>query len=287
MEKTFAEGYQKALDLISECSTADGYLASPTERDNYRRIWARDGVIIGLAAFMTGDTDLAITFRSTLETLANRLNHLIWANYWFREDNAMPDDVYHEVLYRKGRKAACHCEERYWLPFFSPFGYGYRFDAFANVLASLLNVADDSRRHKVDTYIEDEVLGDGPALLPAFYPVITPVDEDWEHLQMTFSYNFKNKPYEFHNGGLWPMITGFYLADLARRGRTDRAHHYLDAIHTANAMEQDGTAWRFCEFIHGKDYVPGGTPRQCWNAAGAVIGQHALEGKPLFRINHE
>jgi hypothetical protein len=39
-------------------------------------------------------------------------------------------------------------------------------------------------------------------LLPAFHPVITPVDKDWKDLNITFSYTFKNRPYEYHNGGL-------------------------------------------------------------------------------------
>ena len=45
-------------------------MASPTDKTNYRGIWGRDGVIIGLAALMTGKADLIDTFRHTLETLA-------------------------------------------------------------------------------------------------------------------------------------------------------------------------------------------------------------------------
>lgn len=100
---------------------------------------------------------------------------------------------------------------------FSPSGYGYRFDAFANVLASLLGVADDTQCNRVDAFIAEEINNADLPLLPAFHPVIEPVDEDWEELQVMFSYTFKNKPYEFQNGGLWPMVTGFYVVDLARR----------------------------------------------------------------------
>ena len=64
------EGYDRALELIHNCSTADNFVASPSDHDNYRRIWARDGVILGLAALMTGDQELVETFRRTLFTLA-------------------------------------------------------------------------------------------------------------------------------------------------------------------------------------------------------------------------
>lgn len=172
------------------------------------------------------------------------------------------------------------------MPAFSPSGYGYRFDGFANVLVSLLDVADDEQRKKVDTYVTNELINDDLPLLPAFHPVIKPVDEDWEDLQVMFSYTFKNKPYEFHNGGLWPMVTGFYVADLAMRGRLEEARHYLRAVHQANALEMDGEAWGFPEFVHGRKLTPGGTRKQGWSAAGAVIGHHALEGRGPFRINH-
>src|SRR5205823_5384281 len=37
---------------------------------NYARIWARDGVIAGLAGLVTGDTDLISGMKDTLTTLA-------------------------------------------------------------------------------------------------------------------------------------------------------------------------------------------------------------------------
>jgi glycogen debranching enzyme len=66
-----AEGYTRAVALLNDCSTDQGFLASPTARDNYRRIWAPDGVIMGLAALMDGHPDLVETFRHTPLTLAH------------------------------------------------------------------------------------------------------------------------------------------------------------------------------------------------------------------------
>jgi len=225
-----------------------------------------------------GSTDHALAQK------ISRLRHLIRANYWF-DETEVPDDVYHEVLYRKGLQAASHCRERYWMASFSPSGYSYRFDAFANVLASLFDVADDAQRNNVDAYIFTEAMNDELDLLPAFHPVIRPVDEDWEHLQVMFSYTFKNRPYEYHNGGLWPMVTGFYACDLARRGRKKEAQRLVEAINQANAMPMDGEPWGFAEYIHGKELTPQGTKRQGWSAAAAVMAQRTLEGETLFRID--
>ncbi|MGD2028730.1 MAG: glycoside hydrolase 100 family protein [Desulfobacterales bacterium] len=415
-ETFFTEGYQRACDLLSECSRPEGFLASSTHKTNYRRIWGRDSIIIGLAALMTDNADFIDTFRHTLETLAEyqgphgeipsnvdpqsgrisyggmtgrvdadlwfiigcgeywkvsgddtfldhmipvvekvhfllgawefnnrgllyipatgdwadeyihngyilydqllylqalrtlcvireythgspdhdlcrrvtQLKRLIWDNYWFDKDGTVPDDVYHEILYKKGQKAATICKNHHWLPFFSPHGYGYRFDGLANVLASLLEVSDEVRREKVDTYITDLTENYRIRLLPAFHPVITPVDKDWKDLNITFSYTFKNKPYEYHNGGLWPMITGFYVADLARRNKEETARSFLKGVYAANALKMNSADWSFPEYINGKNFSPGGTRNQCWSAAGAIIGHQALNGKRVFRINdHE
>jgi len=408
-----AEGYDRAVAQLHTNITDDGFLASPAERDNYHRVWARDGVILGLAALMSDDHELISCFRRTLLTLARyqgahgeipsnvdtmagrisyggttgrvdadlwfvigcvqywratgddefllemlpvmerlrfllgawefnnrgllyvpqtgdwadeyihhgyvhydqllylkaqyelctvhchlhgssdhileakatRLKHMIRDNYWFNHGDGVPDDVYHEVLYRKGKAAASpHCAGHHWMSFFSPQGYGYRFDTLANILVSLFGVADEKQRASVDAFIVDEgIVPDDMALLPAFYPVIEPVDKDWEELQMSFSYTFKNQPYEFHNGGLWPMVTGFYVADLAKRGKQVLAQQYLEGIHRANALAMDGELWSFPEYVHGRHFTAGGTRQQGWSAAAAVIGHHALQGKPLFR----
>jgi hypothetical protein len=206
-----------------------------------------------------------------------RLEDLIRDNFWWTDGDNPPEHVYHKVLYEKGQRAAEHSCSQHWLPFFSPQGYGYRFDAFANVLASLFGVADDDQRARVDGYI-DNCANVSMPLLPAFHPVIRPKDDDWKELQMTFTYVFKNEPYEYHNGGLWPMITGFYVVDLAKRGLHDRAARYLDGIHRANAKEMDGEPWSFPEYVHGRSFEAEGTKQQGWSAAAAVLAQHAVEG---------
>lgn len=405
------EGYRKAVALLRRISTSAGFLATPSEKANYHRVWGRDGAIIGLAALLTRDEELIETFERSLSTLArhqgpqgqipsnvdavggrvsyggttgrvdadlwfivgcaeywratgddgflermlpaldrvdfllqawefntrgllfipptgdwadeyvqsgyvlydqllylqalrslavlhrhvgtdpddggherraSRLESLIRANYWLHGVDETTEDIYHEVLYRKGRESP-NRRCAYWVPFFTPHGYGYRFDALANVLASLIGPADDATRAQVDDFISD-LVRDAPPLLPAFHPVIEPIDEDWEDLQVTFSYTFKNNPYEYHNGGLWPMVTGFYVADLAARGRTEAAAEFLGGIHWANSLAADDEAWCFPEYVHGRDFVAGGNRRQGWSAAAAIIGEHALDGEPVFRI---
>jgi len=222
-----------------------------------------------------------------LDEKVARLRHLIRANYWFPEDENPPEDVYHKTLFEKGRKAAPHCHGAYWMPFFSPFGYGYRFDSLANSLANLLEVADETQAKAVDDYIAGNIVPEKISLLPAFSPVITPKDEDWDDLQTTFSHTFKNEPYEYHNGGLWPMVTGFYVACLASRGKRTTAKAYCQGIHEANRMKDGkGKDAGFAEFLHGKNISPGGMQPMAWSAAAAIISEQYIAGKRLFDLAH-
>lgn len=65
-----AEAYQRSLDLLRNCLTPAGFVASLIDVDNYARIWARDGVIAGLAALASGDRALIAGMRQTLTSLA-------------------------------------------------------------------------------------------------------------------------------------------------------------------------------------------------------------------------
>lgn len=403
-------GYSKAIELLRACDTADGFIASTTDRDNYRRIWARDGCIMGLASLASNEEDLQHACRKTLLTLVEhqgphgeipvnfdpttgrisyggtagrvdaslwfvilcgrywratgddaflnavigaldkvrfllgaweynargllyvpltgdwadeyihngyvlfdqllylqalrelilldrafhgprdngledkgrRLENLIRDNYWVADVDRVPDDVYHEVLFNHARSVESRSRERYFLPFFSPTGYGYRFDAMANIFVSLFGVATAEHRATVDNYIAQEVVQDDVMVLPAFHPVIAPEDKDWEALHVTFSYEFKNRPYEYQNGGLWPMVTGFYVADLAARGKTALAARYLEGLTRANAITMNGQTWGFPEYLHGQSHAPGGTSRLGWSAAAQVIATKAVDGHPLF-----
>lgn len=216
----------------------------------------------------------------TLKTKITHLKHTVVDNYWFdhgKED--VPDFVYHEVMYRKAREAAPRRQGAYWMPFFSPLGYGYRFDAMANTLVSLFRIADEQQGKELDDYIAGNVIDPEVRMLPAFLPIITPKDEAWDELQMTFSHTFKNQPYEYHNGGLWPLITGLYAAGLARRGKLDEALTYRDAA--ARACRSEGGDWIFPEFLNGQTLEPGGTTHMGWSAAALIIADRFIEGDCL------
>lgn len=217
-----------------------------------------------------------------IERKVATLKNLIKTNFWFCENDADQGYIYHKVLYDKGLRTAKEKECKYWYSFFTPAGYGYRLDTLANILVSLFGIANEHQSELVDEHFESKVIDKDVDLLPAFHPVITPKDDHWESLKMSFSYTFKNEPYEFHNGGLWPFVTAFYAADLAQRGKTELAKKYLAGTHRANKMKYKGDEWSFPEFIHGKKHKPGGIDHLGWNGAAAILAHHTLEGEKVL-----
>lgn len=373
--------YTKAIELLHSCSSSDGFLASAENTSNYKRVWARDGVICGLAALASGDENLINTFENTLETLANTqhkngtipsnvlvtenetqvsygglagrvdavtwfvigicqyafykkdssfvskydsniqkcLNlleawefnnqHLIyvplsgnwadeyitdgyvlydqllrvWAlrsyNYFQKSDeitskiqkiehqivvNFTPNDIapkYHERAYNELQfKGFMPCS-------FSPAGYKTQFDAFANALVLILNIGSDDFQNEILKTFDTIKNQTDLKLIPAFWPPIQESDLDWNLLKNNCKYEFRNYPYEFHNGGSWSMVNGFYGLALLSKNQKEKASQVLNSINSANEMEN----FSFFENFNTKTSTPNGVAFCAWSAAAAVF----------------
>jgi GH15 family glucan-1,4-alpha-glucosidase len=378
--------YIKAIELLHQVSTPNGFLASVENTSNYKRIWARDGVVCGLAALASNDENLIKSFASTLNTLAkyqhkigtipsnvlisddnieisygglagridavtwyiigvcqfafcmndfdffkkHQVNidkcftlleswefnnkHLIyvplsgnWADEYITDGYvlydqllriwalksynffAMKNDVeqkiksiteqieinftpnsieqkYHERAYKEivfQDFAPCS---------FSPSGYKLQFDAFANSLMVLLNVGSVSFQNKIIdsslTIASQTELG----LLPAFWPPIFEVDEHWNLLKNNCKYEFRNFPYEFHNGGSWTMVNGFFAMALLSKEKIESANLILQQINQANAKFD----YSFYENFNTKTQKPNGVSFCAWSAAASILVHQSI-----------
>ena len=84
----------------------------------------------------------------------------------------------------------------------------------------------------------------------------------------------QNAAWQYHNGGIWPMAGGFWVATLAAYKRMSDAKRAL--IQLARACELDD--WGFTEWLHGKALTGHGMRGQSWNAAGYLLAHHAVYG---------
>lgn len=386
--------YTKALELLQKASSSEGFLASAQDISNYKRVWARDGVICGLAALASGNVELIATFRKTLETLAENQHyngtipsnvmtnenvvevsygglagrvdavtwfiigicqysfytndaafmkkyesniqkclqlleawefnnrHLmyvplsgnwadeyitdgyvlydqllrIWAlksfNHFAKNDlisakiekiseqleiNFTPNSIgekYHERAYKEVNI------QKYMPCSFSPAGYKTQFDAFANSLALFLNIGSKDFQNSILEYsiaLKNEMT---LQLLPAFWPPVKESDLDWNLLKNNCKYEFRNYPNEFHNGGTWPMVNGFYGLALLAKEKDGEALRLLNAINEANAVEN----FSFYENFNSETKLPNGVPFCTWSAAATVMLHQSINTNFKFLV---
>ncbi|MEL6809780.1 MAG: glycoside hydrolase 100 family protein [Bacteroidota bacterium] len=76
MNYTFENLYEESIGLLHRLITPHGLLASTVEEDNYKRIWARDSVVCGIAGLKVGDTLLTEALKNSLGTLARHQHEL-------------------------------------------------------------------------------------------------------------------------------------------------------------------------------------------------------------------
>ena len=105
-------------------------------------------------------------------------------------------------------------------------------------------------------------------LPPAFSPVITEGDPEWDALARYHLHGFRNRPHEYHNGGIWPIWLGWLGVALARYQRPD-ALARLRSI-TARRLASLST-FDFEEYFHGESGLPLGTPGMAYTATGLLL----------------
>jgi GH15 family glucan-1,4-alpha-glucosidase len=163
---------------------------------------------------------------------------------------------------------------------FSPSGYKTQFDAFANSLVLMLNIGSDAFQKSILNYFEKLENQMPLQLIPAFWPPIQETDLDWNLLKNNCKYEFRNYPNEFHNGGSWPMVNGFYGLALVAKNKKQEADLLLKNINKANAIEE----YSFYENFNSETKKPNGVPFCAWSAAATVMLHQSIHTNFKFLL---
>ncbi len=379
--------YQEAIDVLKQCITENGFVASPIVKDNYARIWSRDSMIAGVASLLTEDAECIESFRKSVLYLSEYQNkfgqipsnvssdgksvsfgslvgrvdatswwiigaclisknfpeykselqpriikafdileawefngrgliytplggnwadeyvsqgyvlydqllrlwgfklfadifedqqrkmdydnkkELVIANY--KSDNLIDKNVYHPSAY-----SSFNNKSGYWASAFFPAGYDTRWDAAANALVLLLGLENEPE--KIASAVELMAQQNRTYQIPVFAPVISKGDPDWSLLSHNYSYQFKNNPNEFHNGGSWPVFTGLLSMGLFLNGFDGLS----GKIFQAQELSMDNNeSDMFTEFWNIKTGEPGGVNPLGFSAAGYLFMAHACSSE--------
>jgi hypothetical protein len=179
-----------------------------------------------------------------------------------------------------------------------------RFDLLGNCIAILSGIASSTRADEMISWVEAECEAlKNKGLLavdlpPNFFPFTNPNDPDWHDRYSEF-----NNPGEYHNGGIWPFICGFYVAALVAAKRFALAEQKLlvltECLKMTNASTESATKnndksanyindgnkkFGFNEWIKAQNGEPKGQNWQTWSAAMYLYAAKCVEEKttPFF-----
>ncbi|GFO56313.1 hypothetical protein GMSM_33200 [Geomonas sp. Red276] len=152
--------------------------------------------------------------------------------------------------------------------------WGEEVDVFGNILAYLVGVGSPSGAcQAVGRLVRMKANRPYPVRVVGF-PIAwgNPAWRDYmgRHRQ--------NHPWQYHNGGIWPFVGGFWILLLARLGQTREAWEELEAM--AAACRING--WEFNEWLHGETGEPMGMARQSWNAALYILAYRTLKDRARY-----
>jgi hypothetical protein len=174
-------------------------------------------------------------------------------------------------------------------PYYALYSYkvyrSERFDLLGNSLAILSGIASPTRSEHLVTWIEDECKAMRQAedlavdLPPNFFPYIRPDDPDWMP-----RYEKYNQPGEYHNGGIWPFICGFYIAALVAAQKYKLAEKKLLSLtKLVKLSRQADVEFGFNEWHRAQDGTPQGQDWQSWSASMYLYAAACVEQQsPLF-----
>lgn len=276
VEKTIH--YLKCVELNGK-----GFLYIPNGGD-----WADEYITHGYILF-----DQLLYYQALKEYahMLKRMNHsgkktdqkiknfkeMIEVNYFPSKNKKNKKAVYRKRLYEKILEGF---DGEFALMYFSSDGFAPYLDSFANSLLLITDIPTKNQKKRVTRILNKRLNSQKMKILPAFWPPITSFHHFWRNLKMNSLFKFENKPYHYHNGGLWPLIQGFFIAGLIKEGKNNQAKEYLKEF--ADALEKDGN--KFHEYFDGKYYKPGGIESSGFSAAGYIIAYlTVMENKSIFR----
>ncbi len=146
--------------------------------------------------------------------------------------------------------------------------FGDEGDVFGNVLAVLLGLADArARRRTLRALIAARVHVPYPVRA-----VVHPIRRTHFLWRAYMSRHRQNFAWQYHNGGIWPMLGGFWIVALVACGR--RAAARKELLKLAEVCSLDD--WRFTEWLHGRTLRARGMAGQSWSAAAYLLAEYSV-----------
>jgi len=158
----------------------------------------------------------------------------------------------------------------YYLSAVSHRSYEMRCDVYGNILACYLGLADKDQANSITQHIIRTGINK-PFPIAVLYPPIYPGEADWRSY---LTKGRQNYPHQYHNGGIWPYVGGFWVMWLAEYNQ-QLAKEELHNLALANRLND----WEFNEYLQSESGTPMGIPHQSWSMSMYLAAYKKLELK--------
>jgi len=227
-------------------------------------LWFQTNVCYGRMLELMGQFDRAADYLRWSQKIRGRLLEIFWPTTTVPEGPARQN--------RFADRQTGLGDVQYLLAEITPFAFNWRCDAYANILAFLMNVLDVERAKVAFRFMWGVGINQ-PWPVSNLYPVVQAGDPDW---RAYYTVNLLNLPHHYHNGGIWPFVGGMWVRFIHRLGFHEVASRELIRLAQLNQLGRDHE-WEFNEWAHGQTGRPMGKAYQAWSAASFLLACHELE----------
>lgn len=295
--KSHFSSVRKAASWLSHQDVDNSSLISTQESSNWMDLFSIRGKTLydnslyyaalraceNICQELTED-EISKTYAERAESVRSMINNILWiddsqtkmmtnvAKLTEMRDKIKNTRYLEDELIRIAKT----CGDLGWRPYFLAF-YGFRehgdwFDSFGNMLAVLFGVANNEQSKIILDFAKQVGISE-PYPIKAVYPPIFPGEKEWKDY---FKIGNLNLPHQYHNGGIWPFVGGFYVAALVKAGRIAEAQKALEGLAKANYAGKQ-SKWEFNEWLHGVTGNPMGFEKQAWSAGMYIFAYNCVQ----------
>ena len=267
LKQRLAAGVAKAIQWLQAQEHQRFFLLQQNEASDWADIMPRSGFVL---------------YTNTLWYCVKRLYGLARTE----ETRASFNQLFHPfsatlAQYRRARLLTHYVKRKaknreLYLSFVNFSFFGEEGDVFGNLLALLCGLADSEAARRTLRALDRAGVAE-PWPVRVVCEPIPGGDSLW---RAYMSRHLQNLEWQYHNGGIWPFVGGFWVAALAQAGERDRAKIELAKLARVNALD----GWGFSEWLHGRTLAPRGMRGQSWNAAAFLIALAAVREDADFAL---
>jgi glycogen debranching enzyme len=173
----------------------------------------------------------------------------------------------------------------HYLNFISPNIIDDHFDTLSNMLCILSGLSGDSLSKRILSYVSDKEL-DRPYPVKSLYPPYR-YNENFvlsKKVNDTMPVYWNSTAYNYHNGGIWPFVGGFYELALIKQN-SSKKEKSLHKLAELNLISRYRNGVGFNEWLNGKSGKPMGQEGHSWNAGLYIAAYlYSTKGQNPFKF---